>query len=215
MQPPAVAIVDIETSGLDHTKHVILELGIALYDLSLNEIATFSTLVADRNSVAHLQWLENLYNEAREDLSLRSQEPWKGARIVHEMHQKNGLADEIRAVVAGGEEITLADAAFSAVAWLDSYGISQKKNALPMTGSTILFDRMFIQSQMPALNEAFHYRNIDISSIKGIVDMYRDDIVQTRHAELIPARTHRVLSDCKDSVEELEFYLKHFFVKGN
>lgn len=212
MHTPSVAVIDIETTGLDRTKNIILEVGIILLNRDLEEIAVFEEVVADRNSVGHLDWLEGL---AMEEPNYRGQEPWKGAKYVHEMHQNNGLANYIRARVASDECTTLGEISNKAADWLRSYNVGRNLNSLPMCGSTVHFDRGFIETQMPQLNEQFHYRNIDVSTLKGLVDLYRNDIATIRNVALLPARTHRALSDCRDSVAELKFYLEHLFAKGN
>lgn len=206
-----IAILDIETSGLNERENIILEIGIVLLTRSLEIVGKFESVVADPMAVQHLDWLEQM---ASQEPNFRGQQPWAGAKYVHEMHQANGLAMEIRAKVQGGDIHSLAEVSHSAADWLRSFNIGRDLTALPMTGSSVHFDRGFIKEQMPVLNEQFHYRNIDISSVKGLVDLYRADIVELRKTELRPDCSHRAMRDCLDSIDELRFYLENVFSKG-
>lgn len=205
---PAIAIVDLETGGLDPALNAIFEVGILLLDIELNEVASFSSIVADPFALAHLQWLEGL---AMEEPAHRNEEPWRGARIVYEMHERSDLAAEIRG--ANGTGPSLAVVEQQAVEFLRSWNVGPTGLSLPMTGSSILFDRQYIQAQMPQLNALFHYRNTDISSIKNLVNLYRMDLVALRNQSIAPAGLHRSLPDCRDTALELEFYLQELFAK--
>lgn len=200
-----IAVIDIETSGLNPNEHIILEVGILLLTRDFEEIDSASWRVTDATAVAHLDWLERM---AEEEANHRGQEPYAGARYVHEMHQRNELALEIHADIANGIEKTVAQVAVEAATWLEEHNISRKKNSLPMTGSTVHFDRGFIAAQMPKLNEQFHYRNIDISTLKNLVQIYAPNVAKAARNELDPQRLHRSLPDCWDSVGELKFYLE-------
>lgn len=211
MAPVAFAVVDIETTGLREDENIILELGIVLLDRELNTIATFSSIIANRGTIAHVDWLQEL---ASDEPKFRGKEPWFGAKNVFEMHTKNGLISLVRGAAASGNILTLDEVAQNAVNFLRSNNVGAGLNELPMTGSSVSFDRRFIRAQMPTLDKEFHYRNIDISTLKGLVDMYRADVVQNRNTSLDPKREHRALPDCFDSISELRFYLNHLFAKG-
>lgn len=207
---PEIAFIDIETTGLSKGVNIILEVGLALTDLSLQKIDTFSMIVSDDLVIQHLDWLKHM---AEQEPNFRGQEPWSGAKYVYEMHQKNGLDAEIRATHAAGEKHTLAKVAHTAADWLRSYNVHPQGHHLPMTGSSVMFDRGFVETQMDTLNSMFHYRNTDISSLKNLVDKYRADLVEKRRKELQPVGAHRSLSDIDDSIEELKFYLENLFRK--
>lgn len=208
---PVHVVVDVETTGLNENENVILELGIVLYSIEMQEISSFRRIVADGNTVAHLDHLAMLHAQERDHFG---QEPWKGAAYVHEMHQKNGLAWEIRDAHAQGSQATPQAVAADAVGFLNAYGLGENRRKLPMTGSSVLLDRSFIKRQMPELDAAFHYRNTDVSSIKNLVEIYREDVRLDLQAN--PAARggeHRVLSDCRNTAYELEFYLTWVFAK--
>lgn len=208
---PQIAVVDVETTGLDEDKNVILELGIVLYGIDLNEIASFSQTVTDSTAISHLDHLAMLAAQAGDHLG---QEPWSGAEYVHRMHQDNGLAWEIREANATGQRRTHAQVADEAAAWMMSQGLGPGRRMLPMTGSSVLLDRSFIKRQMPALNEMFHYRNTDVSTLKNLTEIYRADVAESLLAVNMEfLGTHRVLADCRNTARELQHYLTTMWAK--
>lgn len=213
MSKPTFVVLDIETTGLDVERNMILELGILLLDDRLDDIAAFHVRVSDDNAVAYLDYLAQL---AVEEPQHRGVEPWRGGALVHEMHQKSGLAEDIRADYVAGRRFTMAEAEDAAVKFLDRFGIDATSTTglrRPMVGSSIQFDRKFLERHMPVLESKFHYRNIDVSTLKGITDVMRADVVKIRQDTLHPASTHRALPDCYDTRGELAFYLNTFFSK--
>lgn len=212
MGTPAFVIVDIETSGLDVSKNMILELGILALDRDLNLIDEFQSVVVSDRAIDFLDHLELL---AKQEQTYRGQEPWKGAKIVHEMHQKSGLSAEIRGHHAAGIRCDMFDVQASAVEFLRRNYIDAPGGHLrmPMVGSSVHFDRRFLETYMPAVESLFFYRNIDVSTIKGIADVVRADVARERGEVLRPAGRHRALPDCYDTRDELAFYLSRFFSK--
>lgn len=211
---PAIVVVDIETSGLDEKVNMILEVGILVLGLDLTEIASFTAMATDHQAIAHLDWLAGM---AATDLSGRAAEerkPYDDARLVHEMHQRSGLAAHIRQMHANGTQWSMLDIQQHAVAFLEEHKIGKPGLELPMTGSSVHFDRRFLAAQMPGVEARFHYRNIDVSTLKGLVELYRGDIVDEREQVLKADKAHRALSDCRDTVRELEFYLTRTLAKA-
>lgn len=206
----AIATLDLETTGLDQNAGAILEIGIVLYDVHLNEIASAGTIIATPTTVAWLDWLRDTAAQAVGDNW--DKEPFRGAKNVHEMHQKNGLAEEIRTMVGAGMTIDLGTAEQYCIDFLEQYEVTPKKLWLPMTGSSILFDRQWIKLHMPQLDQQFHYRNTDISSIKNLAKLYRHDLDVTK--DLSPVLAHRSISDCRDSAGELKYYIEKIFLNG-
>lgn len=173
--------LDLETTGLDPKLCDILEVGIVIYDKNFNKLAVF-------NEVAH-------YPDPR-----RSDSTWIDPFVI-DMHTKNGLWD---AAYSSGNSLRAVEKA--AIEFLKEGGWDKQ----PMAGSTINFDRSFLAQHMPALNEVFHYRNIDVSTLKNLWAMYELPALQS----LAPAGTHRAVADCEDSamsllamLSELEFPL--------
>ena len=76
-----------------------------------------------------------------------------------------------------------------------------------MCGNSICQDRRFLARQMPILEAYFHYRNMDVSSIKILAQHWRPDVA----AALKKNSSHLAMDDIKDSVAELRHYRKHFF----
>lgn len=208
---PVFVVIDCETSGLDVEKSAILELGILLLDASLDVIDEFTSIVVSDHAIQHLDHLALL---AEQEPTYRGQEPWFGGKLVHEMHQKSGLADQIRKTHAEGIRFDLFDLQAGARDFLRGHGIDRNgKLARPMVGSSVQFDRKFLARWMPALEDMFHYRNIDVSTIKGITDTLRADVAAERAEKLRPQGLHRSLPDCYDTRDELAFYLDRFFSK--
>ena len=77
----------------------------------------------------------------------------------------------------------------------------------PMCGNSICQDRRFLARYMPELESFFHYRNLDVSSVKELAKRWRPELIE----ELKKEGRHRALDDIKDSIEELRHYRKHFF----
>lgn len=200
------AVVDIETTGLEESQNVILELGIILYNEKFEEIDSFEEGVVDDMTLSHLDWLEKM---AAAEPHNKGIEPFKGARIVYEMHVDNGLINQIRGAYAEGYRASLAEVSHRATDWLRSHNIARTLNCLPMMGSSIGFDRAFIKRQMPILNDAFHYRNKDVSTIKNMVKDQWPELAARVSQETQPSAGHRVLSDCRDTMAEYRFYVSH------
>ena len=173
--------VDLETSGLDPELCDILEVGIVVYDKNFNKLAVF-------NEVAHF------YDPRRKDST------WIDPFVI-DMHTKNGLWDECH---SSGNSLKAVEQA--AVEFLKESGWDKQ----PMAGSTISFDRAFLKKHMPKLEATFHYRNIDVSTLKILWNMYGLEPLKAN----VPVGTHRAISDCDDSamsllamLTELEFPL--------
>jgi len=77
----------------------------------------------------------------------------------------------------------------------------------PMCGDSICQDRRFLARYMPALEAFFHYRNLDVSSIKELAKRWRPDIADGVKKQ----GTHQALEDIRDSIQELRHYREHFF----
>jgi len=77
----------------------------------------------------------------------------------------------------------------------------------PMCGNSICQDRRFLARYMPSLEAFFHYRNMDVSSIKELAKRWRPDI-----ADGVKKKgSHKALEDIRDSIDELRYYREHFF----
>lgn len=173
--------VDLETTGLDPNLSDILEVGIVVYDKNFNKLGVFS-------EVAHYRHPD------------KNPSTWIDPFVV-QMHTKNGLWDECDA-----SQHSLRQVELDAIEFLKAGGWVRQ----PLAGSTINFDRSFLQRHMLKLHDTFHYRNIDVSSFKNVWKMY--DMPELRANEKKEA--HRAIPDCEESamallamLTELEFPL--------
>ena len=78
----------------------------------------------------------------------------------------------------------------------------------PMCGNSICQDRRFLARYMPELEAFFHYRNLDVSSVKELAKRWRPDLMDGLKKE----GSHKALDDIRDSIKELQFYREHFFL---
>jgi len=114
-------------------------------------------------------------------------------------HGKSGLTERVRK-----STLTEADAEHQTIEFLEKYVPS---GASPMCGNSICQDRRFMARCMPALETFFHYRNLDVSTVKELVKRWAPDAVNG----FKKGGTHRALDDTRDSIRELRFYREHFF----
>lgn len=114
-------------------------------------------------------------------------------------HRASGLIERVR--LSGINE---SDAEEATLDFLSRY--CEKGNS-PMCGNSVCQDRRFLARYMPALETFFHYRNLDVSSIKELARRWRPDLIQGLNKE----NKHRALDDILESIEELRYYREHFF----
>lgn len=173
--------LDLETTGLDPNLCDILEVGIVVYDKNFNKLGVFSEVAHYRHpSTQPNTWIDP---------------------FVIKMHTENGLWDE-------------ANTAPNSLRAVEEHAIEFLKagewTKLPLSGSTINFDRSFLQKHLTRLHDIFHYRNIDVSSFKNVWKMYdMPELVAIK-----PSNKHRAVADCEESamallamLAELEFPL--------
>jgi oligoribonuclease len=119
---------------------------------------------------------------------------------VVDMHTKNGLWDEV-----GITPFTVRAAEDILVAWI----LNASAEQLPLVGNTISFDRNFLRFHMPHLESLFHYRSLDISSIKIAANLWAPLSEADKPQQ---DKKHRVISDMYDSLRELEVYRAAYFI---
>jgi oligoribonuclease len=164
--------LDLEMTGLDPESHAILEIGCAVTDSHLKLIATGPVFAVFQPSRV-----------------LALMDPW----CVNQ-HGKSGLTQRVK-----DSKISLREAERRTLKFLQRY-CSPKSS--PLCGNSIGQDRRFLVRYMPRLNEFFHYRNIDVSSIKELVRRWYPARFQAP-----PKRgTHCVLDDIQESIAELKHY---------
>ena len=168
--------LDMEMSGLEPETERILELAMVVTDNQLNTIAESPVWVVHQPEAV-----------------LDAMDAWnKGT------HGKSGLIDKVRAS-------TLDEAAVEAqaLAFMQQY-VPQR--ATPMCGNTIGQDRRFMVRYMPKLEAWFHYRNLDVSTLKELCRRWKPEIAKGFEKK----GKHEALADIYESIDELRYYREHF-----
>ncbi len=168
--------LDLEMTGLDPERNVILEIGSVITDAELNILAEGPVMA--------------VYQPESE---LSKMDSWC---VKH--HGKSGLTQRVR-----DSKILLPQAESETLAFLKKHC---KANDSPLCGNSIGQDRRFLAKFMPALEGFFHYRNVDVSTIKELVRRWYPNVKLPKKN-----KTHQVLDDIRESIEELRFYRKTIF----
>ena len=164
--------IDLEMTGLDTERDGILEIATVVTDGQLNVLAEGPEL-----AIAHPL------------ATLEAMDDWN-----RNQHGKSGLW---RRVLEEG--VPLAEAEARTLAFLLEW---VPANASPMCGNSICQDRRFLHRLMPALERHFHYRNLDVSTIKELARRWSPRVL----AGVEKTSSHTALSDVRDSIEELRHY---------
>ena len=118
-------------------------------------------------------------------------------------HGRSGLIDKVKA-----STVTEEDAQAQLIKFLSQY---VSKGKAPLCGNSIGQDRRFLVKYMPLLEDFFHYRNIDVSTLKELSKRWRPDVYKTFKKK----QRHTALADVHESIDELEHYRTHFFRMEN
>lgn len=169
--------IDLEMTGLDTATDTIIEIATIITDSDLNILAEGPVFAI-----------------STPDVVLNRMDDWNKTQ-----HGQSGLVDRIRR-----STVTLEQAESETIAFLSKYVESGRS---PMCGNSICQDRRFLARQMPALERFFHYRNLDVSSVKELAYRWRPDIL----ASFEKKGSHLALDDIRDSIRELRHYREHFF----
>ncbi len=174
--------MDLEMTGLDPEKHVIVEMATLVTDDDLNIVAEGPDIVIGASP-------EQL--GAMED-------------IVRNMHSSSGLLK-----ASAASTTTIGEAAAETLTFLKSE--IQKAGEVPLCGNSIGVDRRFLRLYAPELDDFFHYRSVDVSTLKELCRRWRPDLYSGRpHKQT----AHRALEDVKESIAELTYYREHFIVSS-
>ena len=173
--------VDCEMTGLDLSVDEICEIAVVVTDSELNELDPGLQLVVKPSDAA----LANM------------------GEFVTKMHTDSGLITEIPA------GISISEAETQVLEYLKKW-VTEARTA-PLAGNSIGTDRMFLNRQMPALDNYLHYRNIDVSSIKELTRRWYPRVYFQ-----LPKKTgnHRALADIKESIQELRYYRSTVLVEA-
>jgi oligoribonuclease len=185
---PEMVWVDVETTGLDPDTQCLLEVGIIVTNKWGHTLPEWrkSWVINDEEDRPKIQRF--LYEAKSDD-------------FVVKMHQKSGLWADWSL----GLGMSMGDTEQAILQWLNSITGGTK---YPMCGSSVMFDRLFLRQNMTDLEAAFHYRNIDVSTIREICSLVNRRVVVS---EPTPSEAHRPLSDLKDSIALYQHYLDEFF----
>ena len=168
--------IDLEMTGLVPEDDVIIEIATVVTDANLNVLAEGPSLAIHQ-----------------ENKHLDSMDEWNTRQ-----HTKSGLIQKVKE-----SKISLNEAEKQTLDFLIQYVDS---GTSPMCGNSICQDRRFLYIYMPKLEKFFHYRHIDVSTLKELAVRWKSDVVSTSFKQ----SKHLALSDIYDSINELKYYREHF-----
>ena len=166
--------IDMEMTGLQPDSDRIIEIALLVTDAQLVTIAEGPVLVLHQP-----------------DEVLEAMDTWNKST-----HKKSGLIDKVRA-----SRMVEAEAERAALQFLEQH---VPANASPMCGNSICQDRRFLARWMPKLEAHFHYRNLDVSTLKELVRRWKPELLKGFTKE----GRHEAMADILESIEELKFYRK-------
>lgn len=168
--------VDMEMSGLDPESNRILEVAVVVTDGQLNVVAQGPVLVIHQT-----------------DEHMATMDAWNQGT-----HGRSGLTEKVKQ-----STLTEAQGEVQIVEFLKTVVPAGKS---PMCGNTIHQDRRFMARYMPTLEAYFHYRNLDVSTIKELCRRWRPEVYKGFEKK----GAHTALADILESIEELRYYRDHF-----
>ena len=172
--------IDLEMTGLDTQNDNIIEI---------------ATIVTNQDLEIIAEGPEIVINQTKKIMD--KMDEWNTKH-----HGKSGLTDKVLL-----SKITTQDAEIETLNFLKKF---VKAGISPMCGNSICQDRRFLARQMPELEKFFHYRNLDVSSLNILSNIWRPDIAKS----VKKSSKHRALEDIKDSINELIHYKSTFFNLG-
>lgn len=177
VNPDNLAWIDLEMTGLDPERERIIEIATIITDKDLNILA--------EGPVMAIRQPESL---------LEGMDEWNTRT-----HGQTGLVERVRASAIGETEAEAATIAFLEK-WVPP-------RTSPMCGNSIHQDRRFLVLYMPRLETFFHYRNLDVSTLKELARRWAPAV----SAGFEKQATHAALDDVRDSIRELAYYREHLF----
>jgi oligoribonuclease len=168
--------IDLEMTGLDTQSDEIIEIATIVTDINLNILAEGPIIAVHQPQ----QLLDGM-------------DEWN-----QRQHGESGLIDRVKA-----SDYTESKAEEETLAFLQDY---VPQGASPMCGNSICQDRRFLARTMPALEAYFHYRNLDVSTLKELVSRWSPSL----SGGFSKASKHLAMDDIRDSIDELKYYREHF-----
>ena len=173
--------IDLEMTGLDTQNDVIIEIATIVTDSELNTLAEGPVLAIHQG-----------------DEILNAMDEWNTKQ-----HGNSGLVERVK-----NSTVNEAEAEQQTIEFLRQY---VPANASPMCGNSICQDRRFLARCMPELENYFHYRNLDVSSVKELAKRWAPEVFKGFSKE----SSHLALDDIRDSITELKYYREHLLKLGN
>ena len=167
--------IDLEMTGLDTRRDSILEIATVVTDSQLQVLAEGPVFAIGHDAA-----------------TLEAMDEWN-----RNQHGKSGLWQRVLE-----EGVSMADAERNTLAFLREW---VPAGASPMCGNSICQDRRFLHRQMPELEAWFHYRNLDVSTLKELARRWAPEVL----ADVSKKAAHTAMSDVHDSIEELRHYRRH------
>ena len=168
--------IDLEMTGLNPDSDLIIEIATVVTDKDLNILAQGPVLAVHQS-----------------DEALAAMDDWN-----QKHHGQSGLINRVKA-----STIKEAEAERLTIEFLKQW---VPENTSPICGNSIGKDRRFLYRYMPKLEAYFHYRNIDVSTLKELAARWAPEVKNGFNKE----STHQALDDIIESIEELRYYREHF-----
>ncbi len=168
--------VDMEMTGLDPDNDVVIEIATIITDSDLNTLAEGPVIAVHQS-----------------DARLAAMDEWN---TTH--HNRSGLVDRVKA-----SQYDEARTERETLEFLEQW---VPEGASPMCGNSICQDRRFMARHLPRLEAYFHYRNLDVSTLKILVQRWRPEL----ESGLTKTATHQALDDIRESIGEMRYYRDNF-----
>lgn len=168
--------IDLEMTGLDPEKERIIEIATIVTDKDLNILAEGPVLAIHQS-----------------DELLANMNDW-----CVKTHSANGLIERVKQ-----SKLTERAAELQTIDFLKKW---VPKGVSPICGNSIAQDKRFLFKYMPELAEYFHYRHLDVSTLKELVKRWKPELLK----QFSKQNTHLALDDIRESINELKFYRSHF-----
>ncbi|MHB0983439.1 MAG: oligoribonuclease [Thiobacillus sp.] len=176
LNPTHLLWLDMEMTGLSPENDCIIEIAIVVTDADLNTVAEGPVLAVHQP-----------------DEVMNAMDSWnKGT------HAKSGLIERVRA-----SQLNEADAEAQMLEFVKQHVPARTS---PMCGNSICQDRRFMARCMPQLEAFFHYRNLDVSTLKELAKRWRPGLSEA----FKKANKHEALADIYESIDEMKYYREHF-----
>ncbi len=170
--------IDLEMTGLDSVNDVIIEIATIVTDKDLNTLA--------EGPVFAIHQTEEF---------LATMDDWNQSH-----HSQSGLLERVRQ-----SKISTAQAEAETIAFLKNW-VPEGKS--PICGNSICQDRRFLAKRMPTLEAYFHYRNLDVSTLKELAMRWHPELLKGFSKKA----AHLALDDIRESIDELIFYRENFLI---